>query len=88
MVGVTLVSFISIPCFLNKYQSSSIGIDEKHTDKVDYELHQFGVVCGDKFDKSLYLYRQSSLRPMESATTAPPDLVVMAQQIQALTINV
>ena len=46
LVGATPVSFISIPCFLDRYQSLSIGTDEEHTYEVDSELHQFGVVCG------------------------------------------
>ena len=40
LAGATLVSFIFISCFLNNYKSSSIGIDEEHTDEVDFELHQ------------------------------------------------
>ena len=50
-------------------------------------LHQFGAVYG-KRRKLLYLYQQSSLKSMDSTVTAPPDPVVMAQQIQALTANV
>lgn len=41
-----------------------------------------------QYSKSSYLYRQSSLRPMDSTTTTPPDPMVMAQQIQALIANV
>ena len=41
-----------------------------------------------QYNKSSYLYQQSSLKLMNSAMIAPPDLVVMAQQIQALTTNV
>ena len=31
--GTTPVSFTFIPCFLNKYQSSSISFNEEHTDE-------------------------------------------------------
>ena len=34
-------------CLDYRSQRSSIGIDEEHTDKVHFWLHQFSAVCGE-----------------------------------------